>query len=203
MTPYGKHREDWANMKLEFKKQTEDIEISSEQYSQFQREHDEKIRHLKIEFKEKLEKEKGHLTEECKKNRECCICLGTLYCDDAKPAKPLLCAHDAFHEHCIKRWVETTKTCPECRSPCTITEQNCYTFNTFATIEPVSNPKLLEPFISLDSLESISIKFLTDEECRRFLPENTDQYHKEIMCVDTNNLENSLRPFERYKVSQI
>ena len=200
---YDKYREDWANMKLEFKKQTEDIEISSEQYSQFQQEHDKKIHLLKTEFKQKLGKKKDNLIEVSKKNRECCICLGTLYCDDAKPAKPLLCAHDAFHEHCIKRWVETTKTCPECRSPCTITEQNCYTFNTFATIEPISNPKLLDPFISLDSLESISIKFLTDEECRRFLPENTDQYHKEIMCVDTNNLENSLRPFEQYKVSQL
>ena len=85
---------------------------------------------------------------------------------------------------------------------------NCYTFKTFATIEPISNPKWyhpksLKPFISLDSLESISIKFMTDEECKRFLPENADQYHKEIMCVDTNNLENSLLPFEQYKVSQI
>ena len=80
---------------------------------------------------------------------------------------------------------------------------NCYTFKTFATIEPISDPKSLEPFISLDSLESISIKFMTDEECKRFLPENTDQYHKEIMCVDTNNLENSLWPFEQYKVSQL
>ena len=77
---------------------------------------------------------------------------------------------------------------------------NCYTFNTFATIQ--NDPKLLKPFISLDSLESISIKFMTDEECKRFLPENTNQYPKEIMCLDTDNLENSLRPFEQYKVSQ-
>ena len=48
-------------MKLELKKKTEDIEISSDQYSQFQQEHDEKILNLKTEFKQKLEKEKGHL----------------------------------------------------------------------------------------------------------------------------------------------
>ena len=119
---YDKHREDLANMKLEFKKKTEDIEISSEQYSQFQREHDEKIRHLKTEFKQKFEKEKDHLIGVSKKNRECCICLGTLYCDDAKPAKPLWCAHDAYHEHCIKRWLKNEKTCPECRADCTIPE---------------------------------------------------------------------------------
>ena len=119
---YDKYREDWANMKLEFKKQTEDIEISSEQYSQLQREHDEKMRYLKTEFKQKLEKKKDKIIEVSKKNRECCICLGKLCCDDAKPAKPLLCAHDAFHEHCIKRWVESQKTCPKCRAACTITE---------------------------------------------------------------------------------
>ena len=111
-----------ANMKFEFKKKTEGIEILSEQYSQFQREHDEKIRHLKTEYKQKLEKEKGHLVEECKKNRECCICLGKLCCDDAKPAKPLLCAHDGFHEHCIKRWVKNQRTCPKCRAACEIIE---------------------------------------------------------------------------------
>jgi hypothetical protein len=84
---------------------------------------------------------------------------------------------------------------------------NCYTVKTVATLEHISNPKWyhpksLKPFISLDSLESISIKFMEDEECKRFLPENTDQYPKEIMCLDTNNLENSLRLFEQYKVSQ-
>ena len=78
---------------------------------------------------------------------------------------------------------------------------NCYTFNTFATIQ--NDPKSLEPFISLDALESISMKFMTNTKCRRFLQENTDQYHKEIMCSDTNNLENSLWPFEQYKVSQL
>ena len=63
-----------------------------------------------------------------------------------------------------------------------------YSLNTFGnTIELISDPKLLEPFISLDSLESIPIKFMTNTECRRFLAEDTDQYHKEIMCTDTTN----------------
>ena len=111
-----------AKMKLEFKTKTEDIEISSEQYSQLQQEYDKKIQLLKTEFKQKLGKKKDNLIEVSKKNRECCICLGTLYCDDAKPAKPLWCAHDAYHEHCIKRWLKNEKTCPECRADCTIPE---------------------------------------------------------------------------------
>ena len=90
---------------------------------------------------------------------------------------------------------------------------NCYTFNTFAIIEPISDPKLLEPLIFLDSLESISIKFMTNTECRRFLPENTDQYHKEIMCSDTlhpqtrvSSLDDSYLKkslWQQYKVSQL
>ena len=81
---------------------------------------------------------------------------------------------------------------------------NCYSFNTFAnTIELISDPKLLEPFISLESLESIPIKFMTNTECRRFLAEETDQYHKEIMCTNTTNYGNRLRTFEQYKVSQL
>ena len=109
-------------MKLEFKKQTEDIEISSEQYTQLKREYGKKIIHLKTEFKQKLEKKRDKLIEVSKMNRECCICLGKLCCDDAKPAKPLLCAHDEFHEHCIKRWVKNQRTCPKCRAACEITE---------------------------------------------------------------------------------
>ena len=117
---YDKYKEDWANMKLEFKKQAKDIEISSEQYIQLQRKFGKKIIHLKTEFKQKLEKKKDKLIEVSKKNRECCICLGKLCCDDAKPAKPLLCGHDAFHEHCVKRWLKNQKTCPECRDKCAI-----------------------------------------------------------------------------------
>ena len=80
---------------------------------------------------------------------------------------------------------------------------NCYTFNTFSNKIELILDGSLEPFISIDSLESIPIKFMTNTECRRFLKEDTDQYHKEIICSDTKDLEYRLWTFEQYKVSQL
>ena len=78
---------------------------------------------------------------------------------------------------------------------------NCYTLNTLSNEIELIPDGSSEPFISIDSLESTPIKFMTNTECRRFLKEDTDQYHKEIMCSNTTDLENRLSTFEQYKVS--
>ena len=57
------HKVEWTKMKLEFKQQTENIDTSSEQYSQLHQEHNKKLNHLKTEFKRKLEQEKEHYKE--------------------------------------------------------------------------------------------------------------------------------------------
>ena len=78
---------------------------------------------------------------------------------------------------------------------------NCYTFNTLSNEIELIYDGSLEPFISIDSLESIPIKFMTNTECRKFLKEDTNQYHKEIMCSNTKDLEKRNSTFEQYKVS--
>ena len=115
---YNKYKEEWTKMKLDFKQQTENVDISSEQNYQFHLDHNEKLHCLKTEFKRKLEKEKEHYMEVSKENRECCICSSKLCCDDAMP---LLCGHDEFHENCMKIWLKEKKTCPICRADCTAT----------------------------------------------------------------------------------
>ena len=115
-----KHTEDWNCMKLEFEKQTENIDKLSEQYSQFYQEYNKKLHRLNTEYKQKLEEEIQHLVEVSEENRQCCICLCKLSCDDAKP---LRCGHE-FHENCINEWLRRGKTaCPECRTDCSLAEQ--------------------------------------------------------------------------------
>ena len=48
----------------------------------------------------------------------------------------------------------------------------------------------LQPFYSIDFIESTPIKFMTNTECKRFLKEDTNQYEKEIMCFDTTDVDN-------------
>ena len=78
---------------------------------------------------------------------------------------------------------------------------NCYTFNTFSNKIKLIRGGSLEPFISIDSLDSIPIKFMTNTECSKFLKEDTNRYHKEIMCSNTKDLEKRNLTFEQYKVS--
>ena len=54
----NKHTEDWNGMKLEFEKQTKNIDKLSGQYSQFYQEYSEKLHRLNTEYKQKLEKRK-------------------------------------------------------------------------------------------------------------------------------------------------
>ena len=74
---------------------------------------------------------------------------------------------------------------------------NCYTFNTLSNEIELIYDGSLEPFISIDSLDSIPIKFMTNTECRRFLNEDMDQwepnqYNREIICFNTTDLEYDL-----------
>ena len=115
----NKHTEDWNGMKLEFEKQTKNIDKLSGQYSQFYQEYSEKLHRLNTEYKQKLEKRKERLVEVSEENRQCCICLCKQSCDDAKP---LRCGHE-FHENCINEWLRRGETtCPECRADCSMTE---------------------------------------------------------------------------------
>ena len=116
---YDKYKEEWTKMKLEFKQQTENVDMSSDENYQFHRDHNEKLHLLKTEFKRKLEKAKEHYMEVSKESRECCICSNKL-CDDAYP--PLLCGHDEFCKNCMNTWLKNEKTCPICRADCRMPE---------------------------------------------------------------------------------
>ena len=108
-----KYNEDRTSMKHEFAKQTENIDKLSKQYSQLYHEHNKKLYSLATENTQKFEQEKVHLLRVSEENRQCCICLGKLSSDDAKP---LLCGHDDFHKNCINQCLKKKNSCPLCRA---------------------------------------------------------------------------------------